>query len=213
MRTITDPAQAKALTDVKLIGFVQAFIGQERSVTAAAELWQTRLDAAYYRVRQLERLGLIEVSNRVKRAGRDLKLYRAVADDFFVPLGVVPESALEVFLESSDSHFQAMMLRAQSRTIHEYFSKQRPGDWGIHIGMDGQNQANVHLSDRQGKDPDLSDPDMPLIASGWPTLELDPEEARGLRRELLELFRKYESRRGAQKYLLRFALAPLEEND
>ncbi len=213
MRTITDPAQAKALTDVKLIGFVQAFIGQERNVSEVADLWQTRVDAAYYRVRQLERLGLIEVSNRVKRAGRDLKLYRAVTDNFFIPLGIIPEATLEAFLEATSQHFQTLMLRSQARAIHVSFRQGQLGDWGIRIGQDAAGRSMVQLADRAGNDPDLDDPTFPLIVAAWPQLRLDFDDARAIRNELFALFQKFQNRGGAKKYLFHFAIAPLEEGD
>ena len=211
MLTVTDPVQAKALTNVNLIGFLQTFIGQERSISEASEGWKLTLDAAYYRVKQLEGLGLIAVSSQSKRAGRNLKRYRAVCDNFFVPLGIVPEASLEEFLEATNVHFQDLMLRAQVRAIRTAFSGASSKHWGIHIGQDAQGQQNVRLADRQGNDPDLSDPDMPLIVAGWPHLELDHADAKDFQRELFELFRRFDRKKGARKYLFHFAFAPLED--
>ena len=45
MLTVTDLAQAKALTDINLIGFVQTFIGQSHSVGEAARIWTPRTTA------------------------------------------------------------------------------------------------------------------------------------------------------------------------
>jgi Helix-turn-helix domain len=213
MRTVTDPAQAKALTNAKLIGFLQAFIGQERSVTEAAERWKVTLNAAYYRIKQLEDLELIAVASETPRAGRNLKRYRAVSDNFFVPLGIVPEASLEEFLEATNLHFQELMLRSQVRAIRASFSGHASRRWGIHIGQDSNLELTVHLSDQHGKDPDLSDPEMPIIVDGWPQLRLDYDDARNFQRELFAFFRKYEKKRGAKKYLFHFAIAPLEEGD
>jgi hypothetical protein len=212
MLTVTDPVQAKALTDVEAIGFLQTLIGAEHTVAEAAALWNVRVDAAYYRVKTLERLGLVRVTRTSKRAGRAVKHYRAISDDFFVPLGIIPEATLEAFLETANLHFQRQMLEAQSKAIHRAFSSGAHRErWGIHIGRDTTGQLNVHLSDTHGNDPDMNDPDVPLIADGWPTLHLEPAEARLFRQELLTLFRRYEHYTGSRKYLFHFAFAPLED--
>ena len=213
MQTVTDPAQAKALTTAKLIGFLQAFIGQERSVTEAAERWKITLNAAYYRIKQLEDLKLVSVASETARAGRNLKRYRAVSDNFFVPLGIVPEASLEEFLEATNVHFQELMLRSQVRAIRTSFLGHTQSRWGIHVGQDANGELTVHLSDQHGKDPDLSDPEMPIIVDGWPQLRLDYDDAKTFQRELFAFFRKYGKKRGARKYLFHFALAPLEEGD
>ena len=211
MLTVTDPAQAKALTDVNLIGFVQTFIGQSHSVSEAAKLWKLRVDAAYYRVRQLERLGLIGVDSVSQRSGRPVKHYRSISDRFFVPFGIVPEATLEAVLETSGAHFRKEMLKAQSRATHEFLSMHPAGHWGLHIGLDAKGHIDVSLSDSSGNVPDLNDPDLPAIIDGSPTLHLEPSEARALRRELFELIQKYDHRGGSRKYLLHLALAPLED--
>ena len=211
MLTVTDPAQAKALTDVKLIGFVQSFIGHSRSVSEAAHLWKLRVDAAYYRVRQLERLGLIAVTGVAGRGGRGVKQYQAISDNYFVPFGIVPEATLEAILESSGAYFRQTMLRAQSKATHEYFSLRTPGHWGLHIGLDQQGHINVNWLDANGHDPDLNDPNLPVIADGSPTLHLEPDEARALQRELFALIQRFSNKNGSRKYLLHVTLAPLED--
>ena len=211
MLTVTDPAQAKALTDVNLIGFVQSFIGHSRSVSEAAHLWKLRVDAAYYRVRQLERLGLIAISSETGRAGRNLKRYRAVADNFFVPLGIVPEATLEAFLEATNRHFQALLLGSQAKAIRTHFSDINSERWGIHIGLNAHGQQTVHLSDQSGSSPDLNDVEIPMIADAWPMLRLNYADAQAIRRELFELFQRYDKKQGSRKYLFHFALAPLED--
>ena len=211
MLTVTDPVQAKALTDVNLIGFVQTFIGQSHSVSEAAQIWKLRVDAAYYRVQQLERLGLIAVTSVSQRSGRPVKHYRAISDRFFVPFGIVPEATLEAILESSGAYFRQEMLKAQSKATHEFFSFHPAGHWGLHIGLDPEGHIDVNLSDANGNSPDLHDPDLPLIADGSPTLHLEPIEARALRRELFELIQRFSHKGGSRKYLLHVALAPLED--
>jgi hypothetical protein len=199
MQTVTDTAQAKALTNHKLIGFLQYFIGQERSVSEAAAHWQVKVETAYYRVKQLERL--------------DLKRYRAVSDNFFVPLGIIPEATLEEFLETTHQHFKQLLSHAQAREIRAHFSQERTGRWGIHIGLNALGQQSVHLSNPDGDLPDLLDPEMPMIAHAWPQLRLDYEDAQAIRNEIFELFKRFDNRLGARKYLFHFALAPLEEGD
>ena len=211
MLTVTDPVQAKALTDVNLIGFVQTFIGQSHSVGEAARIWKSRVDAAYYRVQQLERLGLIAVTSVSQRSGRPVKHYRAISDRFFVPFGIVPEATLEAVLETSGAHFRQEMLKAQFKATHEFLSMHPAGHWGLHIGLDAKGHIDVSLSDSSGNDPDLNDPDLPAIMDGSPTLYLEPNEARALRGELFELMQRFSHKGGSRKYLLHIALAPLED--
>jgi hypothetical protein len=211
MLTITDPVQARALADLKCVEQLQFFLRDEHTVLEAASAWKLKLEDAYYRVSKLERLGLIQVTRVSKRAGRDTKHYRAIAEDFFVPLDIVPEMALEVFLGTTNQFFYEMLHRAQARAIHDFLAHFPAGHWGIRIWTDQGGEPDVSLTDQSGHYVDFRDSRMPLIASGWPHLELDFEDAHALMHDLLALMEKYRGKRGAGKYLLHFAAAPLSD--
>jgi hypothetical protein len=211
MFAITDPKQARALADLNNVKYLLFFVRDELTVSQAARAWKLKLEDAYYRVVSLERLGLINVVRVSKRAGRDTKHYRAVATDFFVPLDIVPEMALDVFLGTVNQYYYEVMYREQARAIHHFLAQYSVGHWGVRIALDGDGQADMHLADRFGHQPSTEDPRMPLIASAWPQFELNFEDAQSFRRELIELMDRYSKKRGARKYLVHFALTPLEK--
>ena len=57
----------------------------------------------------------------------------------------------------------------------------------------------------------LLDDHAPAFWNSWDTVELGPAEAKAFQRELAALARKYASRGGGGRYLVRLALAPCPE--
>jgi DNA-binding transcriptional ArsR family regulator len=93
--TVTDPEAGALLSDPAWLGWLEPFLGRTSGVAEAARRLGEPLDAVRYRVRRLERAGLIEVVGERRRAGRPVRLYRSVADGFVVPFEATPFVDLE----------------------------------------------------------------------------------------------------------------------
>lgn len=87
--------QAKLLGHPERGHYLHFFMGQERSVSAAAQLLGCSLQTMHYRVKQLMKAGLLRVAREEQRAGRAVKYYRAVSDAFFVPDVLTEHADLE----------------------------------------------------------------------------------------------------------------------
>lgn len=83
---VTDPDQAKILTDPHQVQFLSPFLGRSCSVSEAADEVGCSLNSMLYRVRRMQTVGLLEVVERRRRAGRAIKVYRSSAPGYRVPM-------------------------------------------------------------------------------------------------------------------------------
>lgn len=93
--TVTDPIQARLLTEPESKEFFKPFLARERSTAEAAGVMSCSLNIMLYRIKTLLRAGLIEVVRERPRKGRPAKVYRSVHDAYFVPFSVTPYATLE----------------------------------------------------------------------------------------------------------------------
>ena len=77
--------QAKLLSHPERGHYIYPFMGQERSVSVAAQLLGCSVQTMHYRVKQLVKAGLLFLTREEQRAGRAVKYYRAVSNAFFIP--------------------------------------------------------------------------------------------------------------------------------
>ncbi len=117
--TVTDPEQARLLSNPASFKFFEPFVARERSVTAAAGEIGCSLDAVLYRVKTLLRAGLLEVSRLEKRAGRPIKYYRSVHDAYFIPFEVTPFAEVEERLTAHFRERQALVVPRMARALRQ----------------------------------------------------------------------------------------------
>lgn len=89
---------ARALADPEVRRVLVPFVGQERTVSRAAAELGMGVNALLVRVRRFVRLELLVVMREVPRNGRAVKVYRTVADGFFVPYTASPFDTPEAWL-------------------------------------------------------------------------------------------------------------------
>ncbi len=176
--TVTDPVQARLLTEPVSKEFFKPFLAHERSASEAADILKAGLNTTLYRIKTLLKAGLLQVVREVPRKGRAVKVYRSVHDAYFVPFRCTPYATLEerlwvqarpIFADLIGAY--AAALRANERSGHHVF-----------IGDNGA----VWTSDRL---PDLSRAGLPLTYSDM-TVRLGDGDARALGLELNGLFRR-----------------------
>ncbi len=141
-RTVRDAKAAAVLADLERVRALVPFLGRERSVSDVADELGLPVDATYYRVRRLVDLGLLERSRTVPRKGRALKLYRATADRFFVPLDALPEQTAEEFLTGADAPTRARMARSVARVLREL---PFPLQMGLHVSAAPDGRPSIGL--------------------------------------------------------------------
>lgn len=162
-------------------------IAGERSLSALARTTGTPLNLAHYHVRRLVALGLVEVVGEEPRQGRAVKLYRAVAESFFVPaeLGGSPSD------EAQDKRVRMALERAWNAYA---------GTWYFHDGERGRMRLEPRRRSGTGQ---LY---FRLDLSGSDTAEL--MEALSA---LLESYSRRPAADNARAYVAYVALAPDEQ--
>ena len=204
---VDDPAAAKLLTSERFRAVLEAFVGCQRSVAEAAEELRLGLDATLYRVRRLQRAGLLVHSGTRARAGRPVKLYRAAHDAWFVPFEALPYADLEeTFLELHVAHAR-VLARAAARAL-------RDSAWSgyrIERGDDGRLWmrgvcADGSVFDAAGR---AAGPTDAMVE-----LRLAPDDALRLNQEFAALVQRYveldRSDEGPPNRAVLFASVPLE---
>lgn len=184
---LDEPDRAAALVDPVRRRILTAFIGRERSLSEAAGALAMPLNRLAYHVGALLRLGLVRVEREQKRAGRPIRLYRAVADAFLVPATAIARRP--------GAGLAAELRAALDRT------EQLAGGSDMIVALDAVGRPVMR---RHGAE---------LAADAceyWRVLQLSRSEARAVAAELGALLRRYESKPGKRKrpYLLHAALAP-----
>lgn len=207
---VTEQGAAAALTDPTTLRHLAPFLGRTTSVTDAARESGERPNTTLKRVQRFMELGLLEVVGERKRAGRAIKLYRTVADVFFVPFEATHAESLEAALADRDAYWERMLRRNVVRARSE-----RLGTWGTRFYRDARGRLQVQTAVTPDANATTLDPDAPAVLSLWrDQLTLDFEDAKALQREMFELVKRYQRKSGPQRYLVRMGLAPvLDDGD
>jgi len=202
---VTAGDAAEALTDPKTLRHLAPFLGRTASVSEAARESGEKPNTTLKRVQRFLELGLLEVVGERKRAGRPVKLYRTVADVFFVPFEATHAESLEAALAERDAYWEAMLRRNVVRARRE-----RLGTWGTRFYRDARGRLQVQTAVTPDVNATTLDPDGPAVLSLWrDQLTLDFADAKELQREMFALVQRYNKRQGSQRYLVRMGLAPV----
>jgi len=118
--TVTDPEQARLLSDPASFRFFEPFVARERSVTAAAEEVGCPLDTMLYRAKTFVKAGLLQVSRLEKRAGRPIKHYRSVHDAYFIPFEVTPYAGLEERVREHHRAKEETVVSAAAKLLRDF---------------------------------------------------------------------------------------------
>lgn len=207
VRVVRDPAAVEALLDPYSLRQLEPFLGRERSVSEAAELTGDKPNTVLSRARRFVRLGLLEVAREVPRRGRAVKLYRTVADTFFVPFDATAAETLEAALAERDAWWEELLRRNVVRARQEAV-----GAWGTRIYRDERGRLQVQAAVTPDRNTTTLDPDGPAVLSAWrDAVYLDFADAKALQREMFALLQRYHQKRGAQRYIVRLGMAPVRD--
>src|SRR5699024_673962 len=89
---VSDPTQARLLSDPENSRYFYPFWGRPNTTARAARELDRPVNAVHYRVERFLAAGLLEVVRIEPRHGRPVKHYRSRADAFFIPTGLGPHS-------------------------------------------------------------------------------------------------------------------------
>jgi DNA-binding Lrp family transcriptional regulator len=199
----------RALVDPAIRQFLEPFLGRECTIKMAAEHLNVSPNSVLYRVNRLLELGLVRVTRIEPRRGRAIKYYRSVADAFL--------ATFERFDDASITELYGLHESANLETFSKALVQT-----GSRIGLvasdiiftlsrtkSGDVKAEISMA-RDSKALDLTRADMPAMTGSWSFLKLDHQDAKNLQRELGEIQRRYEAKRGTGGYMLRLGLVPTD---
>jgi DNA-binding Lrp family transcriptional regulator len=201
---ILDPVTAPRLLGSWEMRYLAPFMGGEVTLSEAARELHVSLPRLHYQVRKLLDEGLLQV--RTVRRTRTVKVYRAVAESFYVPFELMPSESVEVALAKADSPWLDYFLQSVSQVWRDH-----PSRWGIRIERGSSGGIVTRVTPHPDGERDILDPDFPALQlGGWVTdLRLDHHQAKKLQLELSELLERYSSQAGSGRYLLQLRLAPM----
>jgi len=206
-RVVREREAASLLMNPTTLRQLAPFLGRERTVSqAAAEMGQLP-NTVLKRVQRFLRVGLLEVAREAPRRGRAVKCYRTVAELFFVPFEATAAESLEAALAERDAYWERLLRRNVVRARMEAL-----GTWGTRVYRDARGRLQVQTAVTPEADATTLDAAAPAVLSSWrDSVMLDFEDAKALQRAMYELLLRYEQKAGAQRYIVRLALAPIAE--
>ncbi len=206
--TVHDTDAADYLSNPFKAVFIYPFIGRARSASEVAAEQGVKLNAMAYRIERLQQLGLLKAAGNQRQRGRAVKLYRATADAFFVPLSSTSLENLESMIEQWSQSLQPIYLHALARTLSD-----RDRNWGVRISREADGLLLIAPATGEEAFYNYFEPDAPAIIEGWfSDLRLDDGDAKALQGELLMLYLKYLGRKGKRRYLLRVGMTPMPDD-
>ena len=116
-RLISDTTAADFLTSPKTRHLLSPFMEQARSMAEAAALLEMKFPALHRRVRQMVKLGLLEVTYEETRTGHLIKFYRTTSHEFIVPLEATPSTDLETFIGDGFRDSVTLLSRGVAKTL------------------------------------------------------------------------------------------------
>ncbi len=183
---VQDPAMVRALFDQKQLNMLSPFFQAPTSVTDASQQTNTLPTTMLGFVRRLERGGLISEVEVVRRSGREIRLYKTVADQFFVPI-----DAAEEILLSPETYYQKLFNESLRAEILRYHYTVKPIGALFECLPGGVMQIRGTRGDGFEWEPGLT---APLVHFHWSVLNLDAHDAIALRAELDAVIAKYKEK-------------------
>jgi len=201
---VTNLEMARVLSDPEHLRYIAPFLEHEHTVSEVAAEVGSTLSTTYRKLKRYCDLGILEVSREHKRKGRAIKVYRAVADAFFVPFQLTGGA------EEGSARWQKHWERDFQRGFRHAFG-QFDG-WGQRLfRKDGV--FTIMLAKGPNEDVDMLGEGMPALYNRFhDSLYLDFTEAKAFQRELDTLFVKYSAQCGQQRYLMRISFVPVPED-
>lgn len=162
------------------------FAAEPRSVGEVARALAIDLKQLHHAVTRLCRLGLLQVVDERKRAGRQIKLYRCAADSFFIPAAVAPAP----FSLGLARELQEAIVRDAATSVK-----------GMTFSLDTEGRV-------AGKVIEMPGAGTPPLDS-WRILRLNATQARRLKQEMRKVLDRFQAEpaSGGQVYLVHAGMA------
>jgi hypothetical protein len=203
---IEDAEVAELLVDQSKQKLLAPFFSQETTITEAAKIAGVSDLVMFRHVKRFEVLALIKVTRTEPRRGRAIQYYQTTAKTFFIPARLWP---LERTLETVTRDLQQVYLHNLVKAILQNQDSEEIGTQ-ISLSTTGTGVVATQLASAPGQLWFPAETESAAIAELWLNLRLSHEEAKDLQKELAGITERYAKKDGAQTYLLRLGLTPVE---
>lgn len=218
--TVTDPQQAKLLTDPKVLAYFRPFVARDATASSAAAELGVDLNTMLYRIRTLTAAGLLRIVREVPRKGRAVKVYRSVYEAYFIPYESTPFATLEERLIEQLSAEVRQRARVQAKRM------EKQGVYGQRLYRNEAGEVWTDSAGSAGSELDWLTPGADVSIDYWTDVLLTETEAQDLRATLYDVLKRFEGRKRSshdaelpegdpqreatlEKYRLSVALLPL----
>lgn len=199
---VTSAKVAQLLRQVQNVQMLRHFMRPQGStVSAFASAFELSHLKAYRQVKTFEDLGLLQVVQQEARAGRAVRWYRCMHQQFFLPAEWV---SLEEYLHDSFQPYEGMIKSQLAKAIQEGPHAVA----GLLVGAAGQEGVVLVPANAQGQPWSPDFPHAPAVYFGIGPLHLSYQQAKALQHEMTELFDKYRNMQGAGRYVFQALLTP-----
>jgi len=195
--TITERTTIETLLDLKAMRFCGPFLRGARTLSdAAGELGRPTSTTAYW-IGKLERAGVIERLDPVRRNGMAMPRYRARARQLFVPFASIPPGLTTDVMEGGRRRILDQFLDG----LDDVFTADRYS--GIEFRASGARGVQIEV-----REPEPDREGMPWV-DFWGELHLTREQARELSTDLRTVLGKYRTDgNGPHGYVVHVGVAP-----
>ncbi len=205
IKIITQSDAADILINPKTLRQLEPFLGKACTISQAAQETGDKANTILARVNRFLNLGLIKVKRQEKRDGRPIKHYQSTADIFFVPYEATSAETLEVMIRDRDLYWAQQLRKGVVKARIDDI-----GTWGTRIYKDALGRLQIQTATTPETNYTMLDDDRPAALSAWrDSVHLDFEDAKQLQQEMFELLKKYNQKKGAQRYIIRLGMAPI----
>jgi len=183
---IEEQAAADFLLTSKHSEYLYPFLSEACTLSDVADLFEVNLSSFYHHVKMID-FGLIEEVGTTLRNNRQVKLYKAVSEQFVVPVNVGSSTTLETHMQEHATVTAEEMGRLFARGLLSIAD-----EWGflISLGDKGLSKIIVPKASSRRSEEDIVEDFYPTY---WrnATYQLSDDDATQLAHELEDLHEKY----------------------
>jgi hypothetical protein len=199
------PAAAAVLVDPAERRFLDPFLGEELSISAAARILGESVERTAYRVRSFAAKGLLSAVREEPRKGRPIVIYTA-PPEIRAPLALLPAVDIQHLFDVLDEGGRSAFLSSLSRLATQTGML----EWTIRVyrAPDGSTRLDM-VSPATEDAAALVSPNAPSVVFNWVPVRMDDATAKTFQRELLDLVQRLPVSTDAPTHLAGLFLAPL----
>jgi hypothetical protein len=202
---------AQALLHPETFRYFAMFLGQEQSLANAAKILKQPVSSLKYHVIKFIEWGLVTQTRTEPRQGKPIKYYRAVADQFFIPLAQTKQDTLTDWMK----FMQIPLLEQYCTDFVQAASQLHPqsANGGTCIRVIENNRISIDFSASPPPNVNFQPNSMKPLWNSWTTIHLTNTQAEKLHQEITQLWSRVmqensQAQQNTRAYTLHLGFTP-----